>query len=72
MFEKLGIVTNIWSEEVENGERFDALMVEFGANGFKDMEYAKAITSATPNSGNLFNTSNPLCPNHRCGIQNHL
>ena len=38
MFEKLGIVTNIWSEEVENGARFDALMVEFGANGFKDME----------------------------------
>ena len=38
MFEKLGIVTNIWSEEVENGVRFDDLMVEFGANGFKDME----------------------------------
>ena len=38
MFEKLGIVTNIWSEEVENGESFDELMVEFGANGFKDME----------------------------------
>ena len=38
MFEKLGIVTNIWSEEVDNGARFDELMVEFGANGFKDME----------------------------------
>ncbi len=38
MFEKLGIVTNIWSQEVENGARFDELMVEFGANGFKDME----------------------------------
>ena len=38
MFEKLGIVTNIWSEEVENGARFDELMVEFGANGFKEME----------------------------------
>ena len=38
MFEKLGIVTNIWSEEVENGACFDALMVEFGANGFRDME----------------------------------
>ena len=38
MFEKLGIVTNIWSEEVESGTRFDELMVEFGANGFKDME----------------------------------
>lgn len=38
MFENLGIVTNIWAEEIENGTRFDALMVKFGANGFKDME----------------------------------
>ena len=38
MFEKLGIVTNIWAEEIANGARFDELMVEFGANGFKDME----------------------------------
>lgn len=38
MFEKLGIVTNIWTEEIENGAHFDALMVEFGANGFMDME----------------------------------
>ena len=38
MFEKLGIVTNIWAKEIENGARFDELMVEFGANGFKDME----------------------------------
>lgn len=38
MFEELGIVTNIWAEEMENGASFDELMVEFGANGFKDME----------------------------------
>ena len=38
MFEKLGIVTNIWAEEIDNGARFDELMVEFSANGFKDME----------------------------------
>ena len=38
MFEKLGIVTNIWSEEIDTGARFDELMVEFGAHGFKDME----------------------------------
>ena len=38
MFERLGIVTNIWAKEIENGARFDELMVEFGANGFKDME----------------------------------
>ena len=38
MFEELGIVTNIWAEEIANGARFDELMMEFGANGFKDME----------------------------------
>ena len=38
MFEKLGIVTNIWAEEIDNGARFADLMVAFGANGFKDME----------------------------------
>lgn len=38
MFESLGIVTNIWSQEIENGARFSDLMVEFGANGFKNME----------------------------------
>ena len=38
MFEKLGIVTNIWAKEIENGARFDDLMVEFGTNGFRDME----------------------------------
>jgi sugar phosphate isomerase/epimerase len=38
MFEKLGIVTNIWTQCVDSGERFDDLVVEFGANGFKDME----------------------------------
>ena len=38
MFERLGIVTNIWAKEIENGARFGDLMVEFGANGFRDME----------------------------------
>ena len=38
MFNNLGIVTNIWSKEIESGARFDDLMVEFGANGFRDME----------------------------------
>lgn len=38
MFEKLGIVTNIWAKEIANGKRFDDLMLEFGTNGFKDME----------------------------------
>lgn len=38
MFERLGIVTNIWAKEMENGARFDDLIVQFGANGFRDME----------------------------------
>ncbi len=38
MFEKLGIVTNIWTEEIKNGVRFASLMADFGANGFMDME----------------------------------
>ena len=38
MFQRLGIVTNIWAEEMANGARFADLMAAFGANGFKDME----------------------------------
>ena len=38
MFEKLGVVTNIWSEEMGRGTSFEDLMVTFGQNGFKDME----------------------------------
>ncbi len=38
MFENLGIVTNIWAKKIENGTLFADLMVEFGANGFRDME----------------------------------
>ena len=53
MFEKLGIVTNIWSEEVENGARFDELMVEFGANGFKDMEVREGDYLRTSEFGEL-------------------
>ena len=53
MFAKLGIVTNIWSEEVENGARFDELMVEFGANGFKDMEVREGDYLRTSEFGEL-------------------
>ena len=53
MFEKLGIVTNIWSEEIENGARFDELMVEFGANGFKDMEVREGDYLRTSEFGEL-------------------
>ncbi len=53
MFERLGIVTNIWAKEMENGARFDDLMVEFGANGFKDMEVREGDYLRNSEFGNL-------------------
>jgi sugar phosphate isomerase/epimerase len=53
MFEKLGIVTNIWAKEIENGARFDDLMVEFGANGFRDMEVREGDYLRNSEFGNL-------------------
>ncbi len=38
LFEKLGIVTNIWTKRVEDGDRFEDLVRQFGDHGFKDME----------------------------------
>ena len=38
MFEKLGIVTNIWADRLEKGDRFEDLAEMFGKNGFLDME----------------------------------
>ncbi len=55
MFEKLGIVTNIWAKEVENGARFDDLMVEFGANGFRDMEVREGDYLRNSEFGSLIN-----------------
>lgn len=53
MFERLGIVTNIWAKEMENGARFDDLMVEFGANGFRDMEVREGDYLRNSEIGNL-------------------
>ncbi|RKU17160.1 hypothetical protein C6501_04465 [Candidatus Poribacteria bacterium] len=53
MFERLGIVTNIWAKEIENGARFDDLMVEFGANGFRDMEVREGDYLRNSEFGNL-------------------
>ena len=53
MFERLGIVTNIWAKEMENGARFDDLMVEFGANGFRDMEVREGDYLRNSEFGNL-------------------
>ena len=38
MFEKLGIVTNIWARRMESGDSFEDLVVQFGENGFREME----------------------------------
>ena len=38
MFERLGIVTNIWSKRMGGGDGFVALARQFGDHGFKDME----------------------------------
>jgi sugar phosphate isomerase/epimerase len=38
MFEKLGIVTNIWAKCLERGDRFEDLLALFYKNGFKHME----------------------------------
>ena len=53
MFERLGIVTNIWAKEMENGARFDGLMVEFGANGFRDMEVREGDYLRNSEFGNI-------------------
>ncbi len=55
MFEKLGIVTNIWAKEIENGARFDDLMVEFGANGFRNMEVREGDYLRNSEFGMLIN-----------------
>ena len=38
IFEKLGIVTNIWTKRIDDGTRFEDLARQFGDHGFKDME----------------------------------
>ena len=38
MFDKLGIVTNIWAHRIEAGDRFEDLVALFRKNGFQHME----------------------------------
>ena len=38
MYEKLGIVTNIWAKRMESGDSFEDLASQFGENGFREME----------------------------------
>jgi len=38
MFEKLGVVTNSWAKSMEEGTRFEDLVVQFAYNGFRHLE----------------------------------
>ena len=38
MYEKLGIVTNIWAKRMESGDSFEDLASKFGEKGFREME----------------------------------
>ena len=38
MYEKLGIVTNIWAKRMESGDSFENLASQFAENGFREME----------------------------------
>ena len=38
MYEKLGIVTNIWARRMGSGDSFEDLASQFGENGFREME----------------------------------
>ena len=38
MYEKLGIVTNIWAKRMESGDSFEDLALKFGESGFREME----------------------------------
>ena len=64
MFDKLGIVTNIWSEEMNNGARFDDLMVEFGENGFRDMEVREGDYLRNSEFGNLIERLEDVIPDY--------
>ncbi|MCG9127828.1 hypothetical protein JT359_09555 [Candidatus Poribacteria bacterium] len=64
MFEKLGIVTNIWAEEIENGARFSDLMVEFGENGFKDMEVREGDYLHNSEFGQLIDDLEKVMPSY--------
>ena len=38
MFDKLGVVTNIWAKRMEDGDQFQELAVQFGQDGFQHLE----------------------------------
>ena len=38
MIDRLGVVTNIWTDRLAAGDRFEDLVAEFYQNGFRYME----------------------------------
>lgn len=64
MFERLGVVTNIWAKEIENGARFDDLMVEFGENGFRDMEVREGDYLRASEFGSLIQELEAAMPDY--------
>ena len=38
MYEKIGIVTNIWAQRMDQGDSFIDLVQQFGQNGFTQFE----------------------------------
>ena len=64
MFERLGIVTNIWAEEIENGARFDELMMEFGANGFRNMEVREGAYLRNAEFGDMMHRVELVMPEY--------
>ena len=53
MFERLGIVTNIWAKRMENGDQFQELAVQFGQDGFQHLEVRDGDYLRNSEFGNL-------------------
>ena len=56
MFEKIGIVTNIWTNRLKAGDRFEDLVVTFHESGFKYMELRDSDEFRTNEFGQFLQT----------------
>lgn len=53
MFDKLGVVTNIWAKRMEDGDQFQELAVQFGQDGFQHLEVRDGDYLRNSEFGNL-------------------
>ena len=53
MFDKLGVVTNIWAKRMEDGDQFQELAVQFGQDGFQHLEVRDGAYLRNSEFGNL-------------------